>query len=139
SSPSAMRAVMVMRLPRPYADGRARATPTRPGTRPRRLSTGPTAIPARRRPTPLDSDRLRRGGRDGGTVGGITVERVARSFGEVEAVRHASFSVPRGHVAGLIVPTAAGKTTLLLMLATLLAPDAGSIRIAGFDPVTQPR
>jgi len=134
-----MRAVMVMRLPRPYADGRAHATPTRPGTRPRRLSTGPTAIPARRRTTPLDSDRLRGGGRDGGTVGGITVERVARSFGEVEAVRHASFSVPPGHVAGLIGPNGAGKTTLLLMLATLLAPDAGSIRIAGFDPVTQPR
>ena len=72
-------------------------------------------------------------------MGGITVERVARSFGEVEAVRHASFSVPPGHVAGLIGPNGAGKTTLLLMLATLLAPDAGSIRIAGFDPVTQPR
>lgn len=72
-------------------------------------------------------------------MGGITVERVARSFGDVQAVRDASFSVEPGHVAGLIGPNGAGKTTLLLMLATLLAPDAGSIRLAGHDPVAEPR
>ena len=72
-------------------------------------------------------------------MGGITVEGVARSFGDVHAVRDASFSVEPGHVAGLIGPNGAGKTTLLLMLATLLVPDAGSIRIAGFDPVTESR
>lgn len=72
-------------------------------------------------------------------AGGITVEGVARSFGDVHAVRDASFSVAPGHVAGLIGPNGAGKTTLLLMLATLLVPDAGSIRIAGHDPVTEPR
>ena len=71
-------------------------------------------------------------------MGGITVEGVARSFGEVHAVRHATFEVAPGHVAGLIGPNGAGKTTLLLMLATLLVPDAGSIRIAGYDPVTEP-
>ena len=72
-------------------------------------------------------------------MGGITVEGVARSFGDVHAVRDASFSVEAGHVAGLIGPNGAGKTTLLLMLATLLVPDAGTIRIAGFDPVTESR
>ncbi|RZS65664.1 ABC-type multidrug transport system ATPase subunit [Agromyces ramosus] len=72
-------------------------------------------------------------------MGGITVEGVARAFGDVHAVRDASFSVEPGHVAGLIGPNGAGKTTLLLMLATLLAPDAGTIRIAGHDPVAEPR
>ena len=72
-------------------------------------------------------------------MGGITVEGVARAFGDVHAVRDASFSVEAGHVAGLIGPNGAGKTTLLLMLATLLAPDAGTIRIAGHDPVAEPR
>ncbi|MFF2494696.1 ABC transporter ATP-binding protein [Agromyces sp. NPDC058064] len=71
-------------------------------------------------------------------MAGITVEGVARSFGEVHAVRDASFEVAPGSVAGLIGPNGAGKTTLLLMLATLLVPDAGTIRIAGFDPVTEP-
>ncbi len=75
----------------------------------------------------------------GDAAGGITVEGVARSFGDVQAVRDASFSVAPGHVAGLIGPNGAGKTTLLLMLATLLVPDAGSIRVGGHDPVTEPR
>lgn len=71
-------------------------------------------------------------------MAGITVEQVARSFGDVHAVRRASFEVAPGSVAGLIGPNGSGKTTLLLMLATLLAPDAGSIRVAGYDPVTEP-
>ncbi|MDQ2660568.1 MAG: ABC transporter ATP-binding protein [Actinomycetota bacterium] len=72
-------------------------------------------------------------------MGGITVEHVARSFGEVHAVRDATFSVEAGHVAGLIGPNGSGKTTLLLMLATLLVPDTGSIRVAGHDPVAASR
>ncbi|WP_308799201.1 ABC transporter ATP-binding protein [Agromyces silvae] len=70
---------------------------------------------------------------------GITVEAVGRSFGDVHAVRNASFTVEPGQVAGLIGPNGSGKTTLLLMLATLLAPDTGSIRVGGLDPVAEPR
>lgn len=69
----------------------------------------------------------------------IAVEGVSRSFGEVHAVRDASFEVHAGSVTALIGPNGSGKTTLLLMLATLLRPDAGSIRIAGHDPVADPR
>ncbi len=69
----------------------------------------------------------------------IVVEGVSRSFGEVHAVRDASFEVHAGSVTALIGPNGSGKTTLLLMLATLLRPDAGSIRIAGHDPVADPR
>lgn len=70
---------------------------------------------------------------------GIWVESAARSFGEVHAVRDASFSVSPGQVVGLIGPNGAGKSTMLLMLATLLAPDHGRMSVAGFDPVTHPR
>jgi ABC-type multidrug transport system ATPase subunit len=69
---------------------------------------------------------------------GIAVTHVARSFGNVHAVRDVSFVVPRGSVTALVGPNGSGKTTLMLMLASLLKPDAGSIRIAGHDPVTQP-
>lgn len=68
-------------------------------------------------------------------VASIVVENVARAFGEVQAVRDASFVAEPGTVTALIGPNGSGKTTLLLMLASLLRPDSGSIRIAGFDPV----
>jgi ABC-2 type transport system ATP-binding protein len=69
----------------------------------------------------------------------IQVEGVARSFGDVHAVRDASFEVHAGSVTALIGPNGSGKTTLLLMLATLLRPDVGTIRIAGHDPTADPR
>lgn len=67
--------------------------------------------------------------------GSIVVENVARSFGEVQAVRDASFVAGPGTVTALIGPNGSGKTTLLVMLASLLRSDSGSIRIAGFDPL----
>jgi ABC-2 type transport system ATP-binding protein len=69
------------------------------------------------------------------TSQGIEVRNLSRAFGEVHAVRDASFTAEPGAVTGLIGPNGSGKTTLMLMLASLLRPDAGSIRIAGFDPV----
>ena len=65
---------------------------------------------------------------------GIVVEDVSRAFGEVKAVRAASFTAAAGTVTGLIGPNGSGKTTLMLMLSSLLKPDTGHITIAGFDP-----
>lgn len=70
---------------------------------------------------------------------GIVVQSVARSFGDVHAVRDVSLEAKPGEVTGLIGPNGSGKTTLLLMLATLLVPDSGTIRIGGHDPVTESR
>lgn len=64
---------------------------------------------------------------------------LARSFGEVRAVRDVSFTASPGTVTALIGPNGSGKTTLMLMLASLLRPDAGSIRITGVDPVANPK
>ena len=69
----------------------------------------------------------------------IEVQGVARSFGDVHAVRDASFTAHAGSVTALIGPNGSGKTTLMLVLATLLAPDAGTVRIAGADPVRDAR
>lgn len=69
----------------------------------------------------------------------ISATGVARSFGDVHAVRDATFEAHHGQVTALIGPNGSGKTTLLLMLATLLKPDAGEIRIDGHDPVTDAR
>ena len=69
----------------------------------------------------------------------IEVNDIRKSFGDVEAVRGVSFSVPRGTVLGLLGPNGAGKTTVVRMLTTILLPDSGTATVAGFDVVKQPQ
>ncbi len=57
----------------------------------------------------------------------------------VQAVRDVSFTAPNGHIIGLLGPNGAGKTTTLRMLAGLITPDAGRIRVDGVDVVASPR
>lgn len=59
---------------------------------------------------------------------------VRRAFGSVQAVIDANLSLRPGTVTALIGPNGCGKTTLMLMLAGLLRPDAGVITVSGHDP-----
>ncbi|WP_199442413.1 ATP-binding cassette domain-containing protein [Umezawaea beigongshangensis] len=65
----------------------------------------------------------------------IEARDVGKTFGEVKALDGVSLSVPRGTVLGLLGHNGAGKTTLVNVLTTLLPPDSGSARVAGFDVV----
>lgn len=66
----------------------------------------------------------------------ITVDEVAKQFpGGARALDGLTLQIPRGSVCGLLGPNGAGKTTLIRILATLLRPDAGTVRIAGYDVV----
>ncbi|WP_448058758.1 ABC transporter ATP-binding protein [Cellulomonas hominis] len=77
------------------------------------------------------------GGRtEAGEPGGIVVRGLARSFGAVRALDGVNLVARPGRVTALVGPNGSGKTTLLLVLAGLLVPDAGQVRVAGHDPVT---
>jgi ABC-2 type transport system ATP-binding protein len=63
----------------------------------------------------------------------IEVEGLAKSFGELEAVKGVTFGVEPGEIFGFLGPNGAGKTTTINMLCTLLHPTAGSASVNGFD------
>ncbi len=68
----------------------------------------------------------------------IEAAHLRKSYGARVAVDDLSFSVKAGEVVGLLGPNGAGKTTTLSMLATLIAPDSGEVRIAGIDSRVAP-
>ena len=65
----------------------------------------------------------------------IVVDGLEKSYGSVRALCGVSFGARTGTVLGLLGPNGAGKTTAVRILATLLAPDAGTARVAGLDVV----
>ncbi|CDG87777.1 ATP-binding cassette domain-containing protein [Xenorhabdus bovienii] len=54
---------------------------------------------------------------------------------EIPAVSHLNAEIQGGSVTGLVGPDGAGKTTLIRMLAGLLKPNNGNIKIMGLDPI----
>ncbi len=63
----------------------------------------------------------------------ITVEGLERRFGVVTALRDVSFTVPAGQIYGLLGPNGAGKTTTVRILAGLIAPSAGRVRVVDLE------
>src|SRR5690242_12059457 len=64
----------------------------------------------------------------------IDARDLRKSFGARRAVAGLSLQVAAGEIVGLVGPDGAGKTTTLRMIAGLLDPDAGMVRLAGQDP-----
>jgi heme exporter protein A len=61
----------------------------------------------------------------------LQVERLARHYGEREALSDVSLQLQEGHTLVVLGPNGAGKTTLLRVLATLLRPHSGRVRVLG--------
>ncbi|SDH13568.1 ABC transporter ATP-binding protein [Nonomuraea jiangxiensis] len=68
------------------------------------------------------------------SVPAVLVTEAGRRYGRRWALRHCSLAVPAGRVVGLIGPNGAGKTTLLRLLAGLLGPSEGEVRVFGRSP-----
>ena len=63
---------------------------------------------------------------------------VVKRFGRTPALDGLDLIAPAGQVLAVLGPNGAGKTTLVRMIATLLVPDGGRLRVAGIDVAEQP-
>jgi ABC-2 type transport system ATP-binding protein len=68
----------------------------------------------------------------------ISVDKLSKSYGTVEALRGISFEVAKGEIIGLLGPNGAGKTTTMKILTGYLQPTAGTARVDGVDVVEDP-
>ena len=68
----------------------------------------------------------------------ISVHGLKKRLGKNEVLDGLSLSAEEGTVVGLLGPNGAGKTTTVRVLATLLRPDAGEVRVCGIDVTAKP-
>jgi ABC-2 type transport system ATP-binding protein len=68
----------------------------------------------------------------------VEVAGLTKSFGAVRALDGFDLTVPEGSICALLGPNGAGKTTAIRILATLVRPDGGRARVAGYDVTRQP-
>ncbi len=67
-------------------------------------------------------------------LGGALKDLFRREHTEVVAVKNISFQIPQGEICGYIGENGAGKSTTIKMLAGILVPTSGRIRVNGYVP-----
>lgn len=68
----------------------------------------------------------------------IQIHNLAKSFGELQAVKGVNLDIPAGETFSLLGPNGAGKSTTIAMLCGLLAPDSGDALIMGHSITREP-
>jgi len=69
----------------------------------------------------------------------IELRQLTKRYGDFTAVNAIDLTVPRGELFGFLGPNGAGKTTTLRLIAGILQPTSGSVRIGGTDLHADPR
>ena len=67
----------------------------------------------------------------------ITADGISKSYGHLQALAPMSISIVQGERVALAGPSGSGKTTLLYLLAGVIQPDSGDLRLAGQDLTDQ--
>src|SRR4051794_14741095 len=67
----------------------------------------------------------------------VEVTELRKSYGSRTVVDDVSFTVDEGEIFGILGPNGAGKSTAVECVEGLRVPDAGKIRVAGFDPIRE--
>ena len=65
----------------------------------------------------------------------VEISHLTKRYSNLTALHDITLNVEHGELFGIIGPDGAGKSTLYKILATLIAPDAGSARVCGYDTV----
>jgi putative spermidine/putrescine transport system ATP-binding protein len=68
----------------------------------------------------------------------LSISSVSKRYGSVTALAPTDLDVAEGEFLTLLGPSGSGKTTLLGVIAGLMSPDAGSVRIGGIDVTYSP-
>lgn len=69
----------------------------------------------------------------------ISVKALKKSYKDVDVLTGVDFDVERGSIFALLGSNGAGKTTIVNILSTLLAPDSGVVQVGGYDVEKQPK
>ncbi|HEY6106808.1 MAG TPA: ABC transporter ATP-binding protein, partial [Anaeromyxobacteraceae bacterium] len=69
----------------------------------------------------------------------VELREASFAYGARPALEGDSLTARAGELLGLVGPNGAGKSTLVRLVAGLLGPSAGTVRLAGLDPHAAPR
>jgi len=67
----------------------------------------------------------------------VDIRAVSKAFEGQLAVENVTAAIPKGKIVGVVGPDGAGKTTLMRLIAGLMTPTEGTLRVAGYDTLNQ--
>jgi len=68
----------------------------------------------------------------------VEVNSISKEYGQVKALSNLDLKLAPGEIYGLLGPNGAGKSTLIKIIAGLLTPSSGSLKVMGIDPAKDP-
>ena len=67
----------------------------------------------------------------------ISVSNISKNYDKQKALDDVSFEVPDAQILGFLGPNGAGKSTMMKIITTFIPPDSGSVKVNGFDIISQ--